>query len=466
AKVRANQQGLPVLVVIVDSVTCSQCKSFDYNILQQPSWQSFISEYPMFLVMLDRAKLTSSDWTTQTAAYRTGTSLSFPTIAVHAPNGTKLKQFVATGGNGTNPGFYNLVRPVIEPYYDTDPGTIGFTAAAQTVSEDGGAVTVTVSRQGGKAGAQTFTYATADGTATAGTDYDAVSGTLAWGNGDTASKSFAVPLKSDDRWTAPTQRVFTVTLALASGNAGLGTTTQTVTIEEAEPLAPGTLGFLTADGGHFREGEVYTGLVARTHGALGAVEVTLSAPAGYTVDPAVLQWADSNSDDKPFTLTGPAVTPEYDTRDVAVSLSGPAGGAVLGLAAQTVTALDQLVSETFEEYTAGRPLYEHLAQEDDDGFWFFYNEDIDALRTEPLNGGAQAVLIWTAPAAGRLTFTWGHNSTTINTPYTNIPFTGTCLFEAGGQSLELTAAETNNTVGVNAGDVIRWTATGQVSNYV
>ncbi|NLC82736.1 MAG: hypothetical protein GX748_16290, partial [Lentisphaerae bacterium] len=193
----------------------------------------------------------------------------------------------------------------------------------------------------------------------------------------------------------------------------------------------------------------------------------LYADAGYTVAPTELTWADSNSLDKAFTLTGPAVTPEYDPpRDMTVSLSAPAGGAVLGLAEQTVTVLDQLVSETFEEYTAGRPLYEHLAQEDDDGFWFFYNEDIDALRTEPLNGGAQAVLIWTAPAAGRLSFTWGHNSTTINTPYTNIPFTGTCLFEAGGQSLELTAAETNNTVGVNAGDVIRWTATGQVSNYV
>ncbi|MDD4020086.1 MAG: hypothetical protein PHV28_19335, partial [Kiritimatiellae bacterium] len=104
AKVRANQQGLPVLVAIVDSVTCSLCKSFDQLVLQQGSWSSFISQYPMFLVMLDRSKLTSAEWQSLPAPYRSGSGgLDFPTIAVHAPNGTKLTQFVATGGYGVNP---------------------------------------------------------------------------------------------------------------------------------------------------------------------------------------------------------------------------------------------------------------------------------------------------------------------------------------------------------------------------
>jgi hypothetical protein len=43
----------------------------------------------------------------------------------------------------------------------------------------------TVTRGGGKTEAVTVDYATADGTAAAGTDYTAVSGTLTFASGDT-----------------------------------------------------------------------------------------------------------------------------------------------------------------------------------------------------------------------------------------------------------------------------------------
>jgi hypothetical protein len=84
--------------------------------------------------------------------------------------------------------------------------------------------------------------------------------------------------------------VFTVTIAQTAGDADTGVTTQTVTINEAEPYAPGTLGF-SDEAGEVVEGVVYTGTVSRTGGAVGEAGVTLTAPAGYTVDPAARTWA-------------------------------------------------------------------------------------------------------------------------------------------------------------------------------
>jgi hypothetical protein len=86
------------------------------------------------------------------------------------------------------PGFMNKILTYSLPYYNTGPGTIGLSLAAQSVAEDGGAVTVTVTRTEGKTGAQSFSYATADGTAAAGVDYTAASGTLAWADGEDAAR--------------------------------------------------------------------------------------------------------------------------------------------------------------------------------------------------------------------------------------------------------------------------------------
>ena len=254
------------------------------------------------------------------------------------------------------------------------------------------------------------------------------------------------------RWTAPTQRVFTVTIARVAGDAELGTAEQTVTIYEAEPYLPGTIGF-SADFAQVPEGSVYTGTVSRTGGAVGAAGVTVTAPEGYTVTPRLLEWGDGDSADKLFTVSGIDTTPQYDARTFTLELALDSGQVALGTDAQTVQVLDQLVSATFETYVAGRPVYEHLAQAG--GLWF-YNDAIDALRTEPLNNSERAVLVWTAPAAGRLAFTWGQTGT------------GTLLVEVVDVdgSLTLTESETNNTVAVYAGDEVRWTATGHSDEYV
>src|SRR2546430_12226004 len=54
-------------------------------------------------------------------------------------------------------------------------------------SESEGTATIMVSRAGGSVGAVSASFATSDGTAAAGTNYVAKSGTVSWANGDRKS---------------------------------------------------------------------------------------------------------------------------------------------------------------------------------------------------------------------------------------------------------------------------------------
>ena len=74
-------------------------------------------------------------------------------------------------------------------------GVVQFSASGYTGSEKNPSVTVTVLRSGGT-GAFTINYSTSDGTAHAGTNYQATSGTLSFAVGDT-SKSFSIPILND-----------------------------------------------------------------------------------------------------------------------------------------------------------------------------------------------------------------------------------------------------------------------------
>jgi len=81
--------------------------------------------------------------------------------------------------------------------------------AAQSVDEAAGAATVTVRRVGGSDGRVTVTYATANGSATAGQDYTAAGGTLTFNDGETA-KTVIIPITNDS--TQEGEESFTLTL--------------------------------------------------------------------------------------------------------------------------------------------------------------------------------------------------------------------------------------------------------------
>ncbi|MCK9414727.1 MAG: right-handed parallel beta-helix repeat-containing protein [Prolixibacteraceae bacterium] len=78
-------------------------------------------------------------------------------------------------------------------------GTISLSVAPYSVTESGGTATITATRIGSGPGygAATVHYATSNGTATAGSDYTATSGTLSWADGDVADKTFTIPISND-----------------------------------------------------------------------------------------------------------------------------------------------------------------------------------------------------------------------------------------------------------------------------
>jgi hypothetical protein len=120
------------------------------------------------------------------------------------------------------------------------PGTLQFNTSTNSVLENSVSRTVTVTRLSGSFGAASVNYSTSNGTATAGLDYTAVSGTLNWTNGETTAKTFVIPILDDLIYEG--NETFTVVLTNAVG-ASLGIPVfKTVTIVEndvpAELVAP------------------------------------------------------------------------------------------------------------------------------------------------------------------------------------------------------------------------------------
>ncbi|HEY1661887.1 MAG TPA: Calx-beta domain-containing protein [Verrucomicrobiae bacterium] len=77
-------------------------------------------------------------------------------------------------------------------------GTYSFSSPAYSILENNTNATITVNRIGGTNGAAQVSYATvAGGTAGSGTSYTSVSGVLNWTSGDSAPKTFTIPIMSD-----------------------------------------------------------------------------------------------------------------------------------------------------------------------------------------------------------------------------------------------------------------------------
>ncbi len=106
-------------------------------------------------------------------------------------------------------------------------GSLQFSSPTYGTQQNSGSATITVTRAGGSTGAVQVGYATAPGgTAVAGQDYTATSGTLSWANGDLNSKTFGVTILNNPQ--ATTNKTVSLTLSNASGGAYLGSQTNAV----------------------------------------------------------------------------------------------------------------------------------------------------------------------------------------------------------------------------------------------
>ena len=156
------------------------------------------------------------------------------------------------------------------------PGTLAFVSTEFEVDEAGGQAVINVTRSGGSDGAVSVSFATSDGSATAGDDYQASNGTLDWADGDAEPKSFAVPVLDD--FEAEGDETLNLTLSNPTGGATLGqasAATLTIDDDDEQPTGdcvPGTETLCLNENGRFKV-EVRYRDFAGNEGAGQAVDI-------------------------------------------------------------------------------------------------------------------------------------------------------------------------------------------------
>jgi hypothetical protein len=246
------------------------------------------------------------------------------------------------------------------------PGVIKFDEATFEAAESAGSAVITVERSNGEDGAVSVHYATSDGTAVAGQDYTAASGTLSWADGDVSPKTFTIPLTDDSL----AEGAETVHLALSNPTGG-------ATIDPARGMAD--LQILANDGGAgggddgggddngggnnggageikfdqsdfqvLENGRQAVITVERSRGESGAASVhyatgdgTATAGQDYTAVSGTLSWAAGEEDRKIFLVPIRDDSLAEGSETVRLTLSNPTGATLDGERASAVlTILD------------------------------------------------------------------------------------------------------------------------------
>ena len=271
-------------------------------------------------------------------------------------------------------------------------GFVGFMNAGAFVQHDA-TLPVVVQRIAGSSGAISVEYNSADGTATAGVDYTAVSGTLNWADADSSSKTINVPIL-----TSAGGGTFTVNLHTPTGGTAIFANTNPFLVTIYGTGTDGNAGELGFSVANVQTGESQnlTVSVKRVNGRSGAVSVNYQTANGtavsgfnYTFTSGTLNWA--NNDDAVKTFVVPILTvgtPAF----FFINLTSPGGGATVqdGLGTQTVSIMDTTATDEVV-----LPLYDSI----EDTMLYTLGE---TLMDIPIayNKGDTNVLLWTALEGG------------------------------------------------------------------
>ncbi|WP_431585909.1 Calx-beta domain-containing protein [Sphingomonas sp.] len=176
---------------------------------------------------------TDTSGTLTFAPNETSRTVSVPTIddtAVESPESIWLTLLSPSGGatittaNGTG----NIL--------DNDtPAPPSFTVGNAMAVTEGGTLAFTVTKTGPATASYSVNYATASGTATSGTDFTGVSGTLTFLSGEVSKP---IQIVTIDDATVESAETVLVNLSAPTGGATLGTATATGTINDNDVAGP------------------------------------------------------------------------------------------------------------------------------------------------------------------------------------------------------------------------------------
>lgn len=210
------------------------------------------------------------------------------------------------------------------------PQFLQFASPTFSANENAGTAAITVTRTGGAGGTMTVDYSTSNGTATAGLDYLATTGSLTFLSGE-VSKTVTISLRDDAIFEG--NEVLHVTLSNPQGGATLGTQTNAdltlidreigqFRFEQAAYNVNETFGFATIS-------------VERINGDQGSVNIAVSTIAGtalaksdYTPFNGTLTFADGETR-KSFNIPLVNDTRVEKTESFSLKLTSRTSGAAL-----------------------------------------------------------------------------------------------------------------------------------------
>ena len=220
--------------------------------------------------------------------------------------------------------------PTVEPVPPDSPATISITDVS--ISESAGIITFTLTRAGG-IGASSVTFQTADGTATAGSDYVATTSTVSFAGGLTTS-TVTVSL-IDDQEVEGDETFAAVLSPVINAQIGDGTGTGTILNDDVEiVVSGGTFTIAVGTQGSENPGNA-TFIVTRSGTTSGTVTVNFATTAGtatagtdFTATSGTLTFA-SGVTSQTITVPVLADTAFEGTERFTVTLSDPGGGATI-----------------------------------------------------------------------------------------------------------------------------------------
>lgn len=335
-----------VMVSPVDSTAeeggAGDTASYTVVLTSQPTADVVIALTPDAQVSVDAASLTftAADWNMA------------QTVTVSAVDDTAVEGdhsgSVSMTASSDDDAYAGIAVAGFTATLTDDDSTAQFSVDAVSVGESGGSVTLSVTRVGSAAAAASVQFSTLDGSAVAGSDYTAASGTLNWAPGESDPQTITVSILSDR--IAEPAKSFTVALAGTTGPITVADPgNATVTINDDD-----TAGFtVTRSDGSNRVAErsnldrplgrdSYT--IALTSQPTSTVTISLSSNnARLSVLQGSLSFTPANFD-QPQTVSFSAVNnAQVDgnvNASIAHAISGDPTYAALSLASETVSVED------------------------------------------------------------------------------------------------------------------------------